>query len=97
MKFDELSINELDYNYLGNALDTLIMNAFQVGYNAITQVYVFDKGPYWQIDRHVKHDTTILIHKEKGYDITLTQDTTTLYLKNTDNTTNITIIKQISK
>jgi len=97
LKFDELNINELDFNYLGNALDTLILNAFQVGYNALTGIYVFDKGPNWQIDRHIKHDVTILISKEKGYDITLTQDNTVMYLKNMDNTTNKLIIKQGSK
>lgn len=97
LKFDELNINELDFNYLGNALDTLILNAFQVGYNALTGIYIFDKGPNWQIDRHVKHDVTLVISKEKGYDITLIQDNTIMYLKNMDNTTNKMIIKQGSK
>jgi hypothetical protein len=97
LKFDELNINELDFNYLGNALDTLILNAFQVGYNALTGIYIFDKGPNWQIDRHVKHDVTLVISKEKGYDITLIQDNAIMYLKNMDNTTNKMIIKQGSK
>lgn len=94
LRFDELNINELDFNYLGNALDSLILNAFQIGYNALTSIYIFDKGPNWQIDRRVKHDVTILISKEKGYDITLVQDGTILYLKNMDNTTNKLMIKQ---
>ena len=97
LNFNELNINELDYNYLSNALDSLILNAFQVGYNALTSIYIFDRGPNWQIDRHVKHDVTVLISKEKGYDITLIQDSAIMYLKNMDNTTNKLIIKQGSK
>jgi len=97
LKYDELNINELDTNYLTNALDTLIMNAFQVGYNALTQLYVFDRSSYWQIDRHVRQDFTMLINKDRGYDITLIQDGTTLLIKNMDNTNNKTIIKQGSK
>jgi hypothetical protein len=96
-KYDELNINELDTNYLTNALDTLILNAFQVGYNAITQLYVFDKSSNWQLDRHIRHDFTMLINKERGYDITLIQDGTTLFIKNMDNTSNKTIIKQGAK
>ena len=97
LKYDELSINELDTNYLTNALDTLILNAFQVGYNAITQLYVFDKSSNWQLDRHIRHDFTMIINKERGYDITLIQDGTTLFIKNMDNTSNKTIIKQGAK
>jgi hypothetical protein len=97
LRFDELNINELDFEYLGNALDTLILNAFQVGYNALTSIYIFDKGANWQIDRRVRHDVTLLINKERGYDITLTQDNTVLYLKNIESTTNKIIIKQGSK
>lgn len=97
LKYNELNINELDTNYLTNALDTLIMNAFQVGYNAITQLYVFDKSSNWQLDRHIRHDFTMLINKERGYDITLIQDGTTLFIKNMDNTSNKTIIKQGAK
>jgi hypothetical protein len=97
LKYNELNINELDTNYLTNALDTLILNAFQVGYNAITQLYVFDKSSNWQLDRHIRHDFTMLINKERGYDITLTQDGTTLFIKNVDNTSNKTIIKQGAK
>ena len=94
LKYNELNINELDTNYLTNALDTLIMNAFQVGYNAITQLYVFDKSSNWQLNRHIRHDFTMIINKERGYDITLIQDGTTLFIKNMDNTSNKTVIKQ---
>jgi hypothetical protein len=94
LKYDELNINELDTNYLTNALDTLTMNAFQVGYNALTQLYVFDRNSYWQLNRHIRQDFTMLINKDQGYDITLIQDGTTLFIKNMDNTTNKTIIKQ---
>ena len=95
LKFDELNMNELDNNYLQNALDTLILNAFQVGYNALTQVYVFDRSSHWQIDRHLRHDFTMLINKERGYDITLIQDGVVLYIKNMDNATNkVTIIQR---
>lgn len=97
LRFDELNMNELDYTYLGNALDSLVLNAFQIGFNALTNIYIFDRGSNWQIDRHVKHDVTIMISKEKGYDITLIQDNTILYLKNMENTTNKLIIKQGSK
>lgn len=97
LRFDELNMNELDFNYLGNALDQLVMNAFQIGYNALTGIYVFDKGPNWQIDRHIKYDVTIIISKEKGYAITLIQDSSKFELKNMENTTNTMIIKQGSK
>lgn len=97
LKYDELNINELDTNYLTNALDNLIINAFQVGYNALTQLYVFDKNVAWQIERHVKQDATILINKEKGYDITLIQDGVILLIKNKEETTNKIYIKQGSK
>lgn len=94
LKYNELNINELDTNYLTNALDTLILNAFQIGYNAITQLYVFDKSSNWQLNRHIRHDFTMIINKERGYDITLIQDGTTLFIKNMDNTSNKTVIKQ---
>lgn len=94
LKYNELNINELDTNYLTNALDTLTLNAFQIGYNAITQLYVFDKSSNWQLNRHIRHDFTMIINKERGYDITLIQDGTTLFIKNMDNTSNKTVIKQ---
>lgn len=97
LKFNELNINVLDINYLENALDTLILNAFRVGFDAQTQLYVIDKNVFWQLERRVKHDATILISKEKGYDITLSQDASTLFIKNIDNVSNIIIIKQGAK
>jgi hypothetical protein len=96
-KFNELDMNELDFSYLTNNLDQAIMNALQIGYNASTSVYVFDKGTNLQVDRHIKHDVTIIISKEKGYDITLIQDSTVLTLKNMESTTNKLTIKQGSK
>ena len=97
LKYDELNINELDNNYLTNALDVPISNAFQLGYNAITQLYVFDRSSYWKLERHLKQDFVMLINKDRGYDITLIQDGTTLYIKNMDNTANKIIIKQGTK
>jgi hypothetical protein len=97
LKFNELGINDLDTNYLENALDTLVLNAFRIGFDAQTQLYVIDKNVYWQIERRVKHDATILINKEKGYDITLVQDSSTLFIKNMDNVSNIIVIKQGAK
>lgn len=97
LKYDELNINELDFNYLSNELDNLVLNAFKIGFDALTQVYVFDKGDNWQIDRRINHNLTILISKERGYEITIVQDRAELLLKNMDNTTNKTFIKQIMK
>jgi len=97
LKFDELNINELDFNYLTNELDSLILNAFRIGFDAITQVYVFDKGDNWQIDRRVNHNLTLLISKERGYEINIVQDRADLVLKNMDNSTNKIFIKQSLK
>lgn len=97
LKFDELNINELDFNYLTNELDSLILNAFRIGFDAITQVYVFDKGDNWQIDRRVNHNVTLLISKERGYEINIVQDRADLVLKNMDNSTNKIFIKQSLK
>jgi hypothetical protein len=95
--FDELSINALDVDYLTNALDNFLMAAFTVGYNSSNQVYIFDKNTYWQIVRNVKHNATIMINKNNGYNITLIQDGTTVQLQNQDSTNNNIYIKQISK
>ena len=97
LKFDELSVNALDIDYLTNALDSIVMNAFQIGYNSITQLYIFDKSANWQIERHVKQDAVMLINKDRGYDITLIQDGTILNIKNQESTTNKIYIKQGSK
>ena len=93
-KFDELNFNLLDNNDLGNALDDLLLNTFKVGYNAVTQVYVLDRGPNWQIDRLNRQDFTMLINKERGYEILLVQDGVAVTIKNMDSSTNKLTIKQ---
>lgn len=95
--FDELSVNELDVNYLTNALDNVLLGTFVLGFNNQTQVYIFDKQTYWQITRNVRHQATLLINKDRGYNITLIQDNTTVQLQNLDSTTNNIYIKQVGK
>ena len=98
LKFNELNINDLDINYLTNALENVFdINTFQVGYNNTTQLYILDRNTYWYIERRVKDMATILINKDRGYDITLIQDGTVLYIKNQDSTTNKIYIKQGNK
>ena len=98
LKFNELNINDLDINYLTNALENVFdINTFQVGYNNSTQLYILDRNTYWYIERRVKDMATILINKDRGYDITLIQDGTVLYIKNQDSTTNKIFIKQGNK
>jgi hypothetical protein len=96
-KFDELSVNYLDADYLTNALDNFMLAAFTVGYNATNQVYIFDKQTYWQVQRAVRQSATILINKDKGYLINLVQDGVVIQLQNQDSTTNTINIKQGSK
>lgn len=95
--FNELGINELDISYLNNALDNILMSNFQVGYNGLTQVYIFDKNTYWQVTRSVSQKATILINKDRGYAVTLIQDGSTVQLQNQDQTTNNIFIKQVAK
>jgi penicillin-binding protein-related factor A (putative recombinase) len=95
--FNELSVNELDINYLTNALDNFMLASFVVGYNATNQVYIFDKSTYYQVQRSVKQSATILINKDRGYLINLVQDGTTVQLQSQDSTTNTINIKQGSK
>jgi hypothetical protein len=95
--FDELSVNELNVDYLTNALDNYLLASFSVGYNATNQVYIFDKQTYWQVQRSVKQSATILINKDRGYNITLVQDGATIQLQNQDQTTNNIYIKQVGK
>jgi hypothetical protein len=94
LEFNSLDVNALDSNYLTNALDSLDMNLFAVGFNSTNNVYIFDKNYYWQVERHMGQDAVILINKDRGYDITLTQDGKTINIKNQDFTTNKIIIKQ---
>lgn len=95
--YNELSMNELDVNLLTNALDNILMANFQVGYNALTQTYIFDKNTYWQVTRNIAQKATVLINKDRGYNITLIQDGTTVMLQNQDATTNNIYIKQVTK
>jgi hypothetical protein len=95
--FNELSVNELDVNYLTNALDNILLGTFVVGYNNQTQVYIFDKQTYWQVTRNVRHSATVLINKDKGYNITLVQDNSTVQLQNQETTNNNIYIKQVGK
>jgi len=95
--YNELSVNELDVNYLTNALDNYMLASFTVGYSAINQVYIFDKQTYWQVQRSVKQSAVILINKDRGYAINLTQDGVNVQLQNQDSTTNTINIKQGSK
>jgi hypothetical protein len=97
LRFDELNINALDIDYLTNELDFLLMNKFIVGLNPATQVYVIDRGNNWQVDRHITQAATILINKERGYEIILVQDRATVTVQNQDNATNKIFIKQVSK
>ena len=95
--FVELDINELNADYLGNALDSLLITEFKVGYNPSTQIYVLDNGQNWQVDRHVKGDITIIISKDKGYNISILQNEALVSLKNMEDTTNKIIIKQTAR
>lgn len=93
----ELLGNALDDNYLTNAFDNILLANFVIGYNALTQVTIIDKGSYYQITRNVKQNATIVIDKGKGYNINLNQEGTTINLQNQDATTNNIYIKQTGK
>jgi hypothetical protein len=94
LEFNSLDVNMLDATYLNNAFDNLDMNAFVVGFNSASNLYIFDKSYYWQVERHVGQDAVILIAKDRGYNINLTQNSTTINIKNQDFVTNNIIIKQ---
>lgn len=96
-KFNELDINVLDTDYLSNALDNSLLTAFSVGYNSSSQVYIFDKNSHWQVQRNVGHNATILIAKDRGYDMTLIQNNVTIQMQNLDQTSNTIYIKQVAK
>jgi hypothetical protein len=93
-KFDELSVNALDGNNLTNAFDLQLMTAFSVGFNPSTKVYIFDKNTYWQVTRNTSENATILINKDRGYNMSIIQDGSTAQIQNQDSTTNTIIIKQ---
>lgn len=95
--YNELDINALDIDLLTNALDNMLLAAFTVGYNAMTQVYVFDKGTYWQVQRSVGQNAVMKLSKDRGYDITLIQNNTVVQMQTADQTTNSVYIKQVTK
>ena len=93
--YDELSVNYLDGEYLGNAFDNQLMTAFQVGYNSLTGTYIFDKQTYWMINRPKgNQNATILINKDKGYTININQNGSSTSMQNQDSTTNTITINQ---
>tara|TARA_B110000503_G_C7098795_1_gene392857 strand:- start:321 stop:1343 length:1023 start_codon:yes stop_codon:yes gene_type:complete len=88
-RFDELSIDYLMIDYLTNVLDTdTSTGKFAAGYNPTSQVYIFDKETYWMVRREVVHNTTLLLNKDRGYNIVLKQDGTTIKLQSSASTTN---------
>jgi len=94
-KFDELSVNLLDIDYLTNALDSFVLATFVMGYNALNQVYIFDKQTYWQVTRNTTQNATVLINKDKIYNINIIQDGTNIQIQNAQGSaTNNIFIKQ---
>ena len=90
-----MDVSQLDISYLGSAFDNLDMNTFAVGYNSASNIYIFDKDWYWQVERHVGGQNVVLmVNKDRGYNIVLTQNGTTINIRNQDSTTNNIIIKQ---
>ena len=93
-KYDELDMNQLNVDYLGNAFDDVLLATFAAGYNSSTKTYVFDKNTYWQVTRNLTHNVTVLINKDRGYNITIIQDGSIAQIQNQDETTNNIFIKQ---
>lgn len=94
-EFSELDINFLDAENLTNAFDNELLTAFQVGYNALTGTYVFDKNTHWQVNRPKNnHNATILINKDMGYTININQGGSSTSIQNQDSTTNVITINQ---
>ena len=93
-KYNELSINLLNNDELTNAFDDTLIAIFGAGFNAATKVYVFDKNTYWQVTRNTAHSVTVLINKDKGYNITIIQDGSMAQMETSDSTTNNIFIKQ---
>jgi penicillin-binding protein-related factor A (putative recombinase) len=94
LSFSDLDINELNIDYLNNALDNYILAVFVLGYNATNQTYIFDRDTYYQITRNTTQRATVLINKDRGYDITIIQDGQTVNIQNQESTTNSIFIKQ---
>jgi hypothetical protein len=98
LEFDELNIDSLKTNYLTNELDALFMTTLAAGFNSSTNVYTIDKGEAWQLDRHVKtQSATVLINKDRAYEIILIQDGILITILTQDGARNKTIIDQKSK
>lgn len=94
-KFNELSVDALLIDYLTNGLeDSFAITTFAPGYNSQNQTYIFDKQTNWLVQRTVKQSVTLLINKDRGYNITMIQDGTTVKLQSADTTTNTIFIKQ---
>ena len=94
---DVLNSNALDGNFLSNALDNMIMGAFQAGYNASTQVNIIDKSIYYQVERTVNNNFVVLINKNKTYDITIVQEGKTINLNNSPSALNKIYVNQSTK
>ena len=93
-KYNELDINALNVDYLTNAFDDALLGTFAVGYNSGTKTYVLDKNTYWQVTRNTTQNATVLINKDRGYNITIIQDGSMAQMQNADTTTNNITIKQ---
>lgn len=89
--------NALEDNSLLNALDNMTTASFVVGYNALNQVTIYDRGGYYLVTRNVKQSATVVISKSKGYAINLIQDGNQILLQNQDATTNNITIRQSGK
>ena len=62
-----------------------------LGYRILSCAQFFQS---WWIQRMVKDNITMYVNKEKGYNITMIQGTTTVSFKTDDSTTNNIFIKQ---
>lgn len=93
-KYDELDINLLNNDYLTNAFDDVLLATFAIGYNSATKTYIFDRNTYWQVTRNLTQNATILINKDRGYNITIIQDGSIAQIQNQDETSNNIFIKQ---
>ena len=93
--FNELSVDALAIDYLTNVLDVFgVVTTFTAGYNAGSQVYIFDKDTNWLVQRTVKQSASLLLNKDRGYAVTLIQDGITVKMQSADTTTNNILIKQ---
>jgi len=94
-EFAELDVNLLDAQYLTNAFDNELLTAFQTGYNSLTGTYIFDKTSLWMVNRPKNNqNATILINKQTGYLINITQSGSSTSIQTQDSTTNTITINQ---